>query len=178
ETERGEMPARLLDRLAAIDAAHFEAQQHIVEHGAPGEQQVLLHHVADMAAQAGDLFVAMQQSAGVGRDQPGDDVEDRGFAAAARADDTDEVLLANVEIQTVEDVDGAAFGGGRLLDIANAGLNLRRSHGPSFVPTSRTMRARSSGPEMLRDVRYLDRHYTSRGAFHAAELCNLRSARH
>jgi hypothetical protein len=47
-----EVFAGLAFGLDAVDAAGLQAQQHVAEHGAPGKQQVLLHHVADAAAQA------------------------------------------------------------------------------------------------------------------------------
>jgi NitT/TauT family transport system ATP-binding protein len=81
----------------AVDAAGFEPQQHVAEDGAPGKQQVLLHHVADAAAQAFDLLAEIVHRAGVRLDQAGDDVEDRGLAAAGGADDADEIARVDVE---------------------------------------------------------------------------------
>jgi hypothetical protein len=66
------------------------------------ETAVLLHHVADAAAQAFNLFAAIVHRAGIGFEQAGDDVEDRGLAAAAGADDADEVAVVDVKAEVVE----------------------------------------------------------------------------
>ncbi len=104
-----EIFARLALGLGAIDAARLEPEQHIAEHGAPGKQQVLLHHVADAAAQAVDLLAEILHRAGVRLDQAGDDVEDRGFAATARPDDADKIAGVDVKGQIFEHADFAAL---------------------------------------------------------------------
>ena len=48
---------------------------------AGAEEQHVVERVADAAAQAFDLLAAIDQAAGIGLNQAGDDVEDRGLAA-------------------------------------------------------------------------------------------------
>src|ERR1700733_9908441 len=122
------MAMRLFDRRLARDPAHLKPEQHIVEHGAPRKQQVLLHHVADLPAQARHRLSAIDEFAGIRLDQTRDDVEDRGFAAAARPDNTDEIALINVETQAVEHPDFRTFAGESFMDIADAELNCGPGH--------------------------------------------------
>src|SRR6266404_5671389 len=82
---------------------------HVAEYRAPRKQQVLLHHVADTAAQAFDILAAIVQRAGIGFEQARDDVEDRGLAAAAGPDDADEVALVDVEGEIVEHANFASL---------------------------------------------------------------------
>ena len=104
----------------AVDAAGLEAQKHVAKHGAPGKQQVLLHHVADAAAQAFDLLAAIMHRARVRLDQAGDDIEDRGLAAAGGAHDADEIARVDVEGEVVEHADFTRFAVERLADVSNA----------------------------------------------------------
>ena len=86
---------RALARLAQRHALDLHAEDDVVEHGAPRQQQILLQHVADAADGAGCVG-AVDQHAAAGRFQkPGDDVEDRALAAARRADQADETALRN-----------------------------------------------------------------------------------
>ena len=83
EAEALQIFPRLAFGFGAVDAAGLQPKQDIAEHGAPGKQQVLLHHVADATAQAVDLLAAIDQRAVIGLDETRDDVEDGGLAAAA-----------------------------------------------------------------------------------------------
>jgi hypothetical protein len=84
-----------LARLSQRHALDLHAEDDIVEHGAPRQQQILLQHVADAADGAGG-FRAVDQHAATGRFQKArDDVEDRALAAARRADQADETAGRN-----------------------------------------------------------------------------------
>jgi hypothetical protein len=66
--------------------------------------------------------------AGIGFDQAGDDVEDRGFAAAAGPDDADEVALVDAKAEVVEHADLAGLAGEGLLDVSNTQLDRNWLH--------------------------------------------------
>src|SRR5262249_12951138 len=104
ETECADVFVRGIERELRIDALGFEAEQNVVQHGAPRKEQILLHHVADTAAQAVHFLSAVDQGS-LGRiDEAGNDVEDRGLAAAAWADDANEVSFVNVECQAIKNL--------------------------------------------------------------------------
>src|SRR5689334_20619757 len=83
----------LLAPLAPGDATHLEAQRHIVLDRHPGEQAVLLedHGVLRPAGAARPDVDA----AAVGLLEAGDDAQHGGLAAAAGADDADELAVGN-----------------------------------------------------------------------------------
>jgi hypothetical protein len=62
------------------------------------------------------------QGTGIGLEQAGDDVEDRGLAAARWADDADEVAFVDGKGEVVEHADLTGFAGKGFSDIANAEL--------------------------------------------------------
>ncbi len=86
-----------------------ETEKNVVEHSAPRKEQILLHHVADAPAQAVHFLSAVEQGALIGIDEAGNDVEDGGFAAAAWANDADEIPFVNVEGQAIENLGLSLF---------------------------------------------------------------------
>ena len=84
----GELPG-----LRSGHAAHLEAEQHILKDGAPRKQQVLLHHVTNVAAKALGRLSVEKDFARVRLEQPRDNIENRGLSASARADDAEKVLV-------------------------------------------------------------------------------------
>ncbi len=86
---------RALARRAQRHTLDLHAEDDVVEHGAPRQQQILLQHVADAADRAGGVD-AVDQHAAAGRlQQSGDDVEDRALAATGGSDQADEAALRN-----------------------------------------------------------------------------------
>jgi hypothetical protein len=75
----------------------LHAENHIVEHLAPGQQQVLLQHVANAADCSRGVNAINERTPASRLQQAGDDIEDRTFPAARRADETDESTLCNRE---------------------------------------------------------------------------------
>ena len=69
---------------------------------APGQQQILLKHVADIrgpnAARA-ELLAMPANLARVGRNEPADHVQERGLSAPRRSDNGDDLALAEHEAQ-------------------------------------------------------------------------------
>ena len=76
----------------------------------------ILEHDAAVHAVAVDLLAADADLAGGRRDEAGDDVEQRGLAAAGRADDADELGGADVEADVL---DAGHLAGGRVVDQRN-----------------------------------------------------------
>src|SRR5262249_14490509 len=83
----------------------------VVEHGAPGQQQVLLQHVADAADRSGGIGAVDDHPAAGGLEQPRDDVEDGALAAARRADQADEAALRDGQGDRGERLEDAVGGG-------------------------------------------------------------------
>ena len=78
-------------------AAHLRTEPDIVEHGFPGEQGKRLEYDTALRAGPNDrLTVEQDLAAGIGN-EAGDHVEDRGLAAAGRADDGNELALLDVQ---------------------------------------------------------------------------------
>jgi hypothetical protein len=142
EAELLEILARLLLGLLLVDAASLQPEQHIAHHRAPRKQQVFLHHVTDAAAQAFDFLAAIGDSAAIGLQQACDDVEDGRLAAAAGANDADEIAVVDGEGEVVEHIDVTALAGKRLADVLDSELNLFRRHvAVSWIPHIRKLRA-------------------------------------
>ena len=87
--------------LAAIrlgNPALAQTEGDVFAHGQPREQRVGLKHHAAIRTRSGDL-VPVEDDAAAGRPvKPGDDAEQRGFSAAGRAEDGDEVIVADAQI--------------------------------------------------------------------------------
>ena len=73
----------------------FQSKQHVAVNGAPVQQAVLLQHIADVAGDALDLFPLDIHGAGRGLQQPGQNGQQRGFAAAAGPHDAHELALVH-----------------------------------------------------------------------------------
>ena len=79
-------------------AALAQAEGDVLAHGQPGKQRVGLEHHAAVGARAGHL-ASVEHHASAGRAiEAGDDAQQRGLAAAGRAEDGDEVVVADREV--------------------------------------------------------------------------------
>src|SRR5216683_6044247 len=74
-----------------VGALDLRAENGVVEDRAPFEQIVLLQHVADLTARPGDRAPVEQDRALGGLEDTGDQRQERALAAAALADDGDEL---------------------------------------------------------------------------------------
>src|SRR5262249_33171028 len=74
----------------------------VIEHAAPRHQARRLEHEAVVAAGPRDLAPADPHRACALADQPADDAQQRGLAAAARAEQGDELALVEPEARVVE----------------------------------------------------------------------------
>src|ERR1019366_4321557 len=88
-------PGVLAHRLLALGARHslfLEAVGNVAGDGAPGKERVALEDDAALRPGAGDRVVVEQDLARARREKTADQVEQRALAAAARADDGDELV--------------------------------------------------------------------------------------
>ena len=87
-----------------LAAVHFgypalaQAKRDILAHGQPREKCIGLEHHAAIRARSRDLASIQNDAAACRPVKPGDDPEQRGFSAARRAEDGDEVVVADAEI--------------------------------------------------------------------------------
>jgi hypothetical protein len=105
EPESLEPAARHRLRLLGVGVEDLEAEQHVGERRAPRHQAVALEHDADLAAKelevAKRIVPAHGDLAGGGLDQPGDQIEHGGFAAAGLAEHRDDLARRDLERQPV-----------------------------------------------------------------------------
>lgn len=93
--------------VGARDTHDLEAEDGVVEDGAPGEEEVFLGHEADMAEARGVGRAVDFDDAGVGAGEAGDAGEEGGLAGAGGADNGDELASPCLQVDAVEDGDGA-----------------------------------------------------------------------
>jgi hypothetical protein len=87
----------LLIAIFARHAGHFRAVGDVVDHTAPGEDAEILQHDAAIGRRALHRGVTYDHLARTRLQQPRDDVEKRGLAAAARSHDADELAASGRE---------------------------------------------------------------------------------
>ena len=107
QAELVEHGARALFRVAARHAPDLEAELHVGDRRAPGQQQVLLQHVAGFRRDAGEHRAVPPDLAGTRRKQPGEDIEQRRLPAAGGADDGDDLARLQLEADLADDRHGA-----------------------------------------------------------------------
>ena len=98
QTDPMDEPIGDLAALRFGNAALAQAERDVLAHGQPWEQRVGLKHHAAIRARARHL-APVEHDAAAGRPvEAGDDAQQRGFSAAGRAEDGDEVVVADVEV--------------------------------------------------------------------------------
>ena len=111
QAEPAEQRPRLNVRGLARDAPDVLAEDDVVEHGPPGEEQVTLEHVPDMSCLTGHVAVAEHHAAAIGLTESGQDVEQRALAAAARTHEADELAGTDVEAHIIDGGHGTVLEG-------------------------------------------------------------------
>ena len=89
----------------------FEAEGHVVAHSAPRQERVFLKDHAHFAARGAHGLPPVQDFAFADRLQPGGHPQEGGFAASARADDADEFVFGDVEVEFAQGLHGVAVPG-------------------------------------------------------------------
>ena len=114
-------------RARLVETENLGRQQHVVEHGAPGEQHRLLEHDADIAGRAGERRAVEQELAAARSQQRADQLEQGRFAAAGRPDQGYELVLLDGESDVLERGDAAGARGVGLVQSLDVDLaNLKR----------------------------------------------------
>jgi hypothetical protein len=91
--------------------AKMVPREHVVEHAAPREEQGRLEDDADVPPRPDDARPAQVRLAPRGRQDAGEDLQQRGLAAARRADDGDKLALSEGEQDALERDDTRHAGG-------------------------------------------------------------------
>ena len=89
---------------AAQAAGHLQGEGHVLPHGAPGEEQILLGHVAAVPLAPGNGRAAHPNLSGLGLQQAVDQAEDGALAAAAHPQDAVKGSRLRPEGEGVDDV--------------------------------------------------------------------------
>ena len=85
----------------------FDAEHHVLEHGAPGQQQVLLQHEGDVGVRAFHALAVDEGLAFARRAETRTDVEQGRFSAAAGTDERDHLAVTDCKAHTLDG--GEAF---------------------------------------------------------------------
>src|SRR6516164_9480571 len=95
----------------ATEALHIDGQQHVVQHAAPRQQNGRLENHADVTSRSSDRNAPKTRLAFGGRQDAGEDPEERGFSAPGRTDYCDKLPLTHAEADLLERVHAAITGG-------------------------------------------------------------------
>jgi hypothetical protein len=87
-----------------------ERPQHVVQAAQPRQQRVVLEHNGALRPGRGDLAAVADQRALAGLQQSGDQVQQRGFAAARVADQRDELAALHVEVDAPQRMEAPLAG--------------------------------------------------------------------
>ena len=93
--------------LGLLEFAHLQAERHVVVHAHVRVERVVLEHHGDVAVhrrQLVDDVVVDRDVAGADRLEPGDHPQRRRLAAAGRADEHHELLVADLQVDVFDGV--------------------------------------------------------------------------
>ena len=107
QADQGEQVHRRGHEALPAQALHVDGQEHVVEDGAPREEDRGLEDHADVPARALDGGAAEGRAPGGGRQQAGEDLEQGGLAAAGGPDHRHELALVHGEADPLEGGDAA-----------------------------------------------------------------------
>src|SRR5207247_4165188 len=115
--------------LGVVPPENLHGKKHVAQHAAPGHEVGRLEHEAEIRVRPVDLHAADAHRARRLRDQAGDDAKQRGLAAAARAEERDELALLEGERGVVDRHEGLALAEEALLvEDAPDALELPEAH--------------------------------------------------
>src|SRR5690606_35065620 len=110
EPDQLQHPLDPLRDLGARQLAQLEGEGHVVEHGHVRPQRVVLEHHGRGAAlrwQVRDVPAVDHDLAHVGSEEPGDDAQGGGLAAARRAEQAHQLPAVDLEVEVVDDAASA-----------------------------------------------------------------------
>jgi len=126
EAEQRQQPHGLVASGSHVSSHDFGPECEIVDEASPGQQPVALRHIAYLAEPPGLRIATQHDLAGIRLQQPGNEVQERALAAAARSDERDELALTGLEAHLLQRRNNAAIHSERFADSANAD-NSRRA---------------------------------------------------
>src|SRR2546425_3726014 len=97
-------------------SSNFQAPADVALDGPPGKERELLEDHAAIRPRPGDLAAVDADLTGIRRDEAAENVEQGALAAAARADDRDELAVGDRHASEIEDLEGPAILGERLAE--------------------------------------------------------------
>ncbi len=103
-----------------VKAANIQPQGGIIPDRGPGEQAVILQNQAGLRAGPADRLLVDQEVAAAGLAQPGDEVEQGAFAAAARPDDGPHLAPPDLPGEILKDNRPARVDEGHVAEIDNS----------------------------------------------------------
>src|SRR5262245_19910722 len=111
EAHLGDVLARNLLALVLLHAAQLEAEGDVAQHARPRQQREVLEHERALGSRAVDGASLDENFASVARDQAGDDLEQRGLAAAAGPEQGRELALREREVDVAQRLRSAPLAG-------------------------------------------------------------------
>lgn len=80
----------------------FSVQAHIVEDGPPLQKKIVLRHIGEMTARFAKRAAIYFYPSFIPFQDTGQNVEDRGFAAAGRAEDRDKFSVVHIKRNVIQ----------------------------------------------------------------------------
>ena len=152
DAEMGDQPLGARAPLGLRQLHQLERILDVVDRAQPRKQRlaIILEHVAEL--DVAQRLAVEQDFAGIGRDEPGDHVDQRALAAAVRAEHRDELAARDIEVEAVVDhsVDEVL---GQAADGDVGGCRRRAAASPRHAARIRAQTAFSRPTEDLRSER-------------------------
>src|SRR5579883_537793 len=120
EADELEQLERASARSLVAAAEDLHRKEHVAEHAAPGQQGRALEDEAEILLRPHDLAAAHLDSAAARARHAGDDAQQRGLAAAARAEKRHQLAAAQI-VRDLLERDDLAGAGGAGEDLADVG---------------------------------------------------------
>ncbi len=124
EPDQLDRPLNLLIDLGLRHAGEDQREGHVLADRLPGEEAELLEHHRRLPRRPADHFAVELDRALVGEDEAVEDAQQRGLAAAARAEQAHEFVLMDLKTDVVQHLKVAV----PLRDVARDGLRVRVTH--------------------------------------------------
>src|SRR5688572_6733877 len=127
EADLGDVAARGFFSLFSFNTPKFEAEGDVAKHVGPRQQREVLEHERALGSRPIHNLAVDENLAAVARDQAGDDLEQSGLAAAARAEQGGELAFRKREIDVAQGLHAVVVGLGYVLHFDDHGNSLRSS---------------------------------------------------